>query len=161
MLTSLRSILRVVCLVLLAGLVLTPFAQIILRGVFNVPMSGAEEMTRYLLICLTFLGSAVVVAEGGQIRMTEVQTLIPPRPRFALQLVVDVAGVAIYAILFLAGAITIANNLSNQTATLEMPFWLFMGPLALGSLLMLVETLLALVRLWRDGRPEDVHTTVV
>ena len=28
------------------------------------------------------------------------------------------------------------NNLNNQTATLEMPFWLFMGPLVVGSLLL-------------------------
>ena len=29
-----------------------------MRGVFNVPMSGAEELARYFLICLTFIAAA-------------------------------------------------------------------------------------------------------
>ena len=33
---------------------------------------------------------------------------------------------------------TIANNLNNQTATLEMPFWLFMAPLAVGATLLVL-----------------------
>ena len=47
-----------------------------------------------------------------------------------LQLVIELAGVAMFATLLVAGVVTIGDNLNNQTATLEMPFWLFMGPLA-------------------------------
>ena len=45
---------RVASLALIALLVVTPLAQIVMRGVFNVPMSGAEELARYFLIALTF-----------------------------------------------------------------------------------------------------------
>ncbi len=41
---------RWISLALLAALVITPLAQILMRGVFNVPMSGAEELARYFLI---------------------------------------------------------------------------------------------------------------
>ena len=64
-LLPLRRLVRWLCLALLAGLIVTPLAQIVMRGVFNVPMSGAEEMARYFLICLTFLGGSYVTAEGG------------------------------------------------------------------------------------------------
>ena len=40
-----------------------------MRGVFNVPLAGAEELAKYFLICLTFLAASYVTAEGGQIRM--------------------------------------------------------------------------------------------
>ncbi len=40
--------------------------QIVMRGIFNVPMAGAEELTRYFLICLTFMAGALVTVEGGQ-----------------------------------------------------------------------------------------------
>ena len=44
-----------------------------MRGIFNVPMSGAEELARYFLITLTFIAASYVTREGGQIRMEEFQ----------------------------------------------------------------------------------------
>ena len=152
--------LRALSCLLLFGLVVTPFAQIIMRGVFNVPMSGAEEMARYMLICLCFMAGALVTLDGGQIRMEEVQGLLPERPRWLLQLLIEVAGIAVFGFFSYAAAFTIANNMNNQTATLEMPFWLFMAPQLLGSLLLLFATVVIFVRTLRRGRPDDKHTTL-
>ena len=161
LLANVRTAVRWVSFVLLALLVLTPLAQVVMRGVFNVPMSGAEELARYFLICLTFIAAAYVTEQGGQIRMEEFQSLLPPRPRWLLQLAIELAGVAMFAVLFVAAIITIANNLSNQTATLEMPFWLFMGPLAVGSLLLVVETVAMFVHTLRRRRPEEKQTVLI
>jgi hypothetical protein len=43
---------------------------------------------------------------------------------------------------------------------MELPFWLFMGPLAIGSLLLVVETLAMLMHTWRRRRPEEKHTVL-
>ena len=103
-LLPLRRLVRWLCLALLAGLIVTPLAQIVMRGVFNVPMSGAEEMARYFLICLTFLGGSYVTAEGGQVKMEEFQALIPPRPRWLLQLAIEVAGILLFGLICAASA---------------------------------------------------------
>ena len=155
-----RKAVRVVSLLLLAAVVITPLAQITMRGVFNVPMAGAEEMTRYFLICLTFLAASYVTEQGGQIRMEEFQILVPPRPRWLLQLLIELSGVVVFAILCVASVVTISRNLNNQTPIMEMPFWLFMAPLAVGSLLLVVETLVMLVHTWRSRRPEEKHTVL-
>jgi len=155
-----RTAVRWVSLALLAALVITPLAQITMRGIFNVPMAGAEELARYFLICLTFIAASYVTEQGGQIRMEELQGLIPPRPRWLLQLLIELAGAVFFAVVFVAAGVTIRNNLQNQTAVMELPFWLFMGPLAIGSLLLVVETLLMLVHTWRRRRPEDKHTVL-
>jgi len=155
-----RTAIRWISLALLAALVITPLAQITMRGIFNVPMAGAEELARYFLIAMTFLAASYVTEQGGQIRMEEFQGLVPPRPRWYLQLGIEAAGVAMFAVLLVAGVTTILNNLSNQTATLEMPFWLFMGPLAGGSALLVVETAAMLAHTWRRGRPEPKQTVL-
>ncbi|NDP41942.1 MAG: TRAP transporter small permease [Aromatoleum sp.] len=159
-LTLVRIAVRWTSLALLALLVVTPFAQIAMRGIFNVPMSGAEELARYFLICLTFIAASYVTLEGGQIRMEEFQGLLPPRPRWFLQLGIELAGIVMFAVMFVAGAVTIGNNLQNQTATLEMPFWAFMGPLAVGSLLLVIETMAMFVHTLRRRRPEDKLTVL-
>jgi TRAP-type C4-dicarboxylate transport system permease small subunit len=160
LLSTIRKAVRCICLLLLAALVVTPLLQIVMRGVFNVPMSGAEEMARYFLICLTFLGGSYVTAEGGQVKMEEFQVLIPPRPRWLLQLAIEVAGILLFGLIFAASLVSIRNNLDNQTATLEMPFWLFMAPLAVGSALLVVETAAMLAHTWARGRPEPKQTTL-
>ena len=155
-----RNAVRGASLLLLAAVVITPLAQITMRGVFNVPMAGAEEMTRYFLICLTFLAAAYVTEQGGQIRMEEFQFLVPPRPRWLLQLLIELSGVVVFGILCVASIVTISRNLNNQTPIMEMPFWLFMAPLALGSLLLVVETVVMLVHTWRSRRPEEKQTVL-
>jgi TRAP-type C4-dicarboxylate transport system permease small subunit len=160
LLNGVRTVLRWVCLALLLLLIATPLAQIVMRSVFNVPMSGAEELARWFMICLVFLGAPLVTLWGGQIGMEEFQVLIPPRPRWWLQLLIEISGIALFLLIALATGVTIRNNLTNQTATLEMPFWLFMAPLAVGSLLLVVETAAKLGHTWRRKRPEAKHTVL-
>jgi len=81
-LAAVRTAVRWISFGLLALLVATPLAQVAMRGIFNVPMSGAEELARYFLICLTFIAAAYVTEQGGQIRMEEFQGLLPPRARW-------------------------------------------------------------------------------
>ena len=158
LLALIRKAVRVICLLLLAALIVTPLLQIVMRGIFNVPMSGAEELARYFLICMSFIGASYVTREGGQIRMEEFQVLIPPMPRWLLQMVIELSAAVIFAVFFVASVVTILNNLRNQTATLEMPFWLFMGPLAIGSLLLIIESVALFVHTLRRGRPEAKQT---
>ena len=157
---TIRAGVRWTSLALLALLIVTPLAQIIVRGVFNSPMASAEELARYFLICLTFLASSYVTLEGGQIRMEEFQGMLPARLRWYLQMLIEIAGIGMFGVIFLAAAITIADNLENQTPTLEMPFWLFMAPLLVGSLLLMLETALQFLHTLHRGRPEEKHTVL-
>jgi TRAP-type C4-dicarboxylate transport system permease small subunit len=158
--STLRRALVAVCLLLLAALIFTPALQIVMRGVFNVPMSGAEELARYFLIALTLMGAAVVTYEGGQIRMQEFQALLPERLRFVLQVFIELCAVVMFGLMAVAAAVSISQNLNNQTATLEMPYWLFMAPLLVGMALLALESLLQLVRTVRQRRADDKQTTL-
>jgi TRAP-type C4-dicarboxylate transport system permease small subunit len=158
--STLRRTLVAVCLLLLAALIFTPALQIVMRGVFNVPMSGAEELARYFLIALTLMGAAQVTREGGQIRMQEFQALLPAGLRFVLQVFIELCAVVMFGLMAVAAALSISQNLNNQTATLEMPYWLFMAPLLVGMALLALESLLQLVRTVRQRRADDKQTTL-
>jgi len=151
-LNTVRLVVRWTSLALLAALVVTPLTQILMRGALSLPLSGAEELARYFLISLTFIAASYVTLDGGQLRMEEFQAWLAPRPRWILQLVIEASGVAVYAILFVASAVTVSKNLNNQTAVLEIPFWVFFAPLVVGSALLALETGVHLARVWRDHR---------
>ena len=155
-----RKAVRRASFVLLAALIVTPLAQITMRGVFSVPLAGAEELAKYFLICLTFLAASYVTREGGQIRMEEFQAFVPARPRWLLQLAIELSGVAVFGVLLVASVVTVTRNMNSVTPVLEMPFWLFFAPLVVGSALLVVETLAMLVHTWRARRPEAKQTVL-
>ena len=155
---KIRTLIRWASLLLLFLLIATPLAQVVMRGVFNVPMSGAEELARYFLICLSFLAASFVTREGGQICMEEIQAFLPERVRWWTQMVVELSGVIFFTTIGISALVTISRNLDNQTATLEMPFPIFMAPLALGMFLLAMETSMVLLHLIQSGRA-DAKTT--
>ena len=55
---------------------------------------------------------------------------------------------------------SIRSQVGTTTATLEMPMWLFMGPLAIGGVLLALETAIAFARTYARGRPDDKQTTL-
>jgi len=153
-----RTLIRWASLLLLFLLIATPLAQVVMRGVFNIPMSGAEELARYFLICLSFLAASFVTREGGQICMEEVQVFLPERVRWWTQMLVELSGIIFFVTVGISALVTISRNLDNQTATLEMPFPIFMAPLALGMFLLAIETSIVLLHLIKSGHA-DAKTT--
>ncbi|CAN1498873.1 DctM TRAP-type C4-dicarboxylate transport system, small permease component [Rhabdaerophilaceae bacterium] len=145
---------------MLAGLIITPFSQIIMRSLFDVPMAGAEEVARYMLICLTFLAAALVSLEGGQIKMEEFQSIIPERPRWWLQLAIELCSIVLFGYLSYAAIGTIFRNISSRTATLEMPFAIFMGPLAIGAVLLTFASAVMFWQTFSRGKPDAKQTTL-
>jgi TRAP-type C4-dicarboxylate transport system permease small subunit len=90
--------------------------------------------------------------------MEEIQAFLPERIRWWTQMVVELSGVIFFTTIGISALVTISRNLDNQTATLEMPFPIFMAPLALGMFLLAMETSMVLLHLIQSGRA-DAKTT--
>ncbi len=113
--------------VIMAGLVLVPTAQVVMRGVFVLPFIGAEELTRFLLICLIFCAYPLVVQNGENIVMGEFKAAMPKPLRGGLNVAISLAAFAVTGFIAFVTAANISKNLSNATPTLGIPFWIFLG----------------------------------
>lgn len=112
---------------LLAGLIIVPAAQIIMRGAFGLPFVGAEELTRFLLICLVFTAYPLVVETGENIVMGELRRALPKPVRAVVNVAISVSAAAVTGFLAYVAWQTIFQNLNNATPTLQIPFWLFLA----------------------------------
>jgi TRAP-type C4-dicarboxylate transport system permease small subunit len=65
-----------------------------------------------------------------------------------------------FGLMAVASVVSILANLDNQTATLEMPYWLFMGPMTVGMTLLTLESAAELLRTLRQRRADDKHTSL-
>jgi TRAP-type C4-dicarboxylate transport system permease small subunit len=73
-------------------------------------------------------------------------------------MLVELSGIIFFVTVGISALVTISRNLDNQTATLEMPFPIFMAPLALGMFLLAIETSIVLLHLIKSGHA-DAKTT--
>ena len=127
-----ERILTAFVVIIMAGLVLVPTAQVIMRGVFVLPFIGAEEFTRFLLICLIFCAYPLVIEHGENIVMGEFKAAMPKRLRGVVNWTISLTAIGVTGFLAYVTATNISKNLANATPTLGIPFWIFLGATLFG-----------------------------
>jgi TRAP-type C4-dicarboxylate transport system permease small subunit len=121
-----------VAMLALAALVVLPATQVMLRDLFNSPIIGLEELTRWGLIILVFLGAPLLISTNEQIRLAEFVDALPARLRKGLERLTLLAGGLALAVIVWSGVLSIARNFGTRTPTLDIPFWLFASPMLIG-----------------------------
>ena len=127
-----RKPLEIVCVLLLAALIAVPFIQIIAREVMGSAIVGAEELTRFLLICTVFTAYPLVTASHENIVMSELLDNLPGRLQRAVRFVILAAGIATCGFLAFVAFQNITGTMRGATPTLKIPFWVFMGATTFG-----------------------------
>ncbi|MFN3547119.1 MAG: TRAP transporter small permease [Mesorhizobium sp.] len=127
-----ERILTTLVVIIMGGLVLVPTAQVVMRGVFVLPFIGAEEFTRFLLICLVFCAYPLVVQNGENIVMGEFKAAMPKNLRHIVNAAISILAIAATGFIAYVTATNISKNLTNATPTLGIPFWIFLGATMFG-----------------------------
>ena len=134
------------------------FVNVVLRYVFNAGLVWAEELVRYLIVWVVFLGSAVVAREGSHIAVDALLLVIPAGAR-RLMGSLSMAGAALFSAL-LAGwswQLTTQIRLTGQiTPGLGMPTYIAYLSIPVGSALMVPAFLYDAWRRWQATGPAPV-----
>ena len=149
-LNKIRFILQIVTSLILLLLVVTPVTQIILRFL-SAPFIGAEEMTRYLLIALIFLGSPLAVWIGGHITMDQFQQFFPKRCNAWLRIIIAASSILVFGYLTVSGTSLIMKMYANTSPALVVPFWVVMTPVVVGFLLLTIEYAVEMVNVFKNS----------
>ncbi|MGR3823937.1 TRAP transporter small permease [Salipiger marinus] len=131
-LNPLRRLLRLAGLVILAVMIATPMAQVIMRQFFGIPLIGADELSRFMLISVVMLAIPYTVSSGASVRMEEMQQMLPDPVQRVCRVVIALLGLAAFS--FAAWSVLIAtlSNLNNATPTLGIPYYIFFSATAVG-----------------------------
>jgi TRAP-type transport system small permease protein len=100
----------VAAIVVFIGIFLCVFLQVILRYVFDSPMTWSEELARYLFIWCAFLGWVIASRKHGHLAMTFVVERLPAPAQRAIGAAIHVATLFFAWILGSRGARLVANN---------------------------------------------------
>jgi TRAP-type C4-dicarboxylate transport system permease small subunit len=132
-------------------LALTVFHQFFTRYVLESSAAWTEEIARYLLIMVCFLGSSMAVRKNTHIHVEFVYRWLPAWVGRALATAVDVLRVAFlaYALWLAVTLVPRMRNLNMTVIDLSMA-WVY-AVVALGFALMVWRAAQVTVRHWRQG----------
>ena len=100
------------------GIFLCVFAQVILRYVFNSPLTWSEELARYLFIWCAFLGWIIAARRRSHLAIGSLPQRASKRVRALLALLAAVAAIAFAAILTFYGTRIAVRNFDVDTTAL-------------------------------------------
>lgn len=144
-----RRLFRWLGVLLLGVLIFLPVMQVVLRQ-FQSPFIGAEELARFMLICVVFVTLPYVVSSGASVRMEELLHALPGRLRRGLRIFIPLTGALAFGAAAVSVAVATMRNLDNETPTLQIPYWVFFSAAFLGLLLAAIECTAQFVKAWRN-----------
>lgn len=135
------------------------FLQFFSRYVLNSSFAWTEEIARYGLMVLAFIGGAVVTRKKAQIAVELVSNVMKPGPaRAAMLATVDFVTLGFLALLAYF-SVTIVERMQYQRMTVfDLPMSLVYGGISLGCFMMLARQILVVRGNMRNGwrKPHDV-----
>ena len=133
-------------------LALTVFYQFITRYVFNDSASWTEEIARYFLIAVVFVGATIGVAKNAQIQVDFFYRHMPAALGRWLSRAVDVLRVAFFAAaVFLTAEMMLKLGSNTRMTIVDAPMNIVYGVVLLGFAAMTFRSLQVARSHWRRG----------
>lgn len=132
-------------------LALVVFYQVFTRYVLNDAAGWTEEIARYLLIAVTFLGGAMAVRKNSHIQVDFVYRFLPAPAGRAMATFVDAVRAAFFGYAVWLTWLLLDRIGSQRMAVVELPIGLVFGAMLAGFALMFGRALLVAWKHWRQG----------
>lgn len=116
------------------------------RFVLNNSLPWTEEVAKFVMVWLAFIGAPVVLKEGGHIAIDFIPTRLPSALGHALLMVIQVIVMVVLAVLVYQGWALAWNALPQVAATVEVSLFYIFLAVPIGSALMLTVALELMLR---------------
>jgi TRAP-type transport system small permease protein len=132
---------RWLIIVILAAMALMVFANVVLRFLTDHSILWVEEVSRYLMIWLTFLGAGLVLRYGGHIGIDALQDAYP-RAAPVIRAIIFLLLLGFFAFMVWIGIRYTTRTWAQTTPVMEIPVGIVYLAMPIGFSLLIVHLLL-------------------
>jgi len=133
---------QILLMVILGAMTSVIFANVALRYLTDVSILWAEEVARYLMIWLTFLGAGLVLRYGGHLAVDNLQDALGPGAAKGLRVLI-LALVAVFCgFMIWIGVGFVGRTWAQTTPVTDLPFGLVYAAMPVGCGLILLHLLM-------------------
>lgn len=129
--------------------------QVFFRYVLRQPLMWPEELSRYLLIWMVFLGAVLLSKKDKHVKVEVFQNLLPAVAQRVLKLLLDLVIVLFLAVLLWGSGLPLKEFLVLKSPAMQLPLIFVFIVVPLSALLMFVIYLGKLVEDIRSLRGEE------
>lgn len=138
-----RVVVRVIEGLVLAGMALVAglvIVEVVLRYAFGSSLIVTEELSRYTMVWVAFLGSVLVLREDGHIAAGGLGERLGPAGQRVTRFLVQVLSLVFLVVLAVAGLQALPAQADQLTTTLEVTiFWFYLAiPVGAGLMALVV-----------------------
>lgn len=128
---------EIVAAVCLSVMTILAFANVVARYVFSASFSFSEEITTYLFVLLSLLGTAIAARRRAHLGLTILTDVVSPKVRRILHIIGYLFAVAFTGAIFYYGILMVISQrqLGQITANMQWPEWIFGSFVPIGALL--------------------------
>jgi len=145
----LRTAENVTMAIALAAMALLPLAEIMLRALLGVGISGAAAFTQHLTLLCGMLGAAIAAREGRLLSLSTLNALLEGRAAATARLLTGIVAVLVSTLLCVASLeFVLAERVGGNSIAYGIPVWLGQAPLAAGFALITLRLAYALADRW-------------
>lgn len=136
--------------VILGGMTILIFSQVLARYLFKAPLAWSEEGARFLFIWMTFIAGYVGARKVQHIGVELIQNVCPPILRNAMKIISDLLSIAFFLIVFYF-CCTQWSKLSAQISpALKLPMSIVYLGMMIGCLGLAISYLLHLFEILKE-----------
>jgi len=154
------AVVRFVCITLATAIFVVVIAAVVARYVFGQAVSWTEEVPRYLLIWVSFLGAAACVLRREHVGFDLLFNALPPRPRRALSIAISLLILGFGWIMLRYGIVFVQDFGSDLMETIPFTNYWYYPAMPVSGFLMMVFALKLIVDSLRE-REVEAHTASV
>lgn len=131
-------------ILLLAAMAVIIFINVALRYLTSQSLEWAEEVSRHMMIWLTFLGAGPVLRYGGHIAVENLQDVLPRAVAITIRAVVALLLFTFFGFMIWYGWIYMGRTMFQLTPVTQIPFAYIYAAMPVGGVLLIVHLVLIL-----------------
>ena len=126
-------------IVLLAAMACIIFTNVALRYLTNQSIEWAEEVSRHMMIWLTFLGAGPVLRYGGHIAVENLQDALPKAMAIAVRVFVAALLFGFFGFMVWYVVLYVGRTMFQLTAATQVPFAYIYAAMPVGGVLLIIH----------------------
>lgn len=142
---QINRLLKAILVISLAITLVALSCQVLFRYVLEQPLSWTEELSRYLMIWITFLGAAMAVRHQRLIKLEIIYLLFPGNGKKVVLILAGFLSCLFYAILIVFGYTILDTVVVQHSPALHISMAIPYAAIPVGGLLMIGNTIASLL----------------
>jgi len=144
-------IIEILLIVLLLAMMFLVAGQVVLRNIFSSGISGADVISRHMVLWIAFLGAMLATRNRQHIAIDALTRLIPKRARNSIRIVLDLLAAYVSFLLARASYAFVLDERVMETFLFgDVPMWIAQTIIPFGFAMISVEYIIGIgLDIWR------------